>query len=135
MSSDGFMCHFSIYFSLKISVLSSTTTTSTTTTTLSTTTMSYSGDPFRPSAVAPPTRMTDAGRCNDVPSMENGRLSCIDTIVGKKCTPICEPGHSFYQQFGTRRPPTYICNEYRIDWQIRRFIPDCKAFEISLMKI
>ena len=63
-------------------------------------------------------------KCNNVPNLENGRMDCHDSALGKKCTPVCEAGHSFYQKF-TSRAPTYLCNNYRVDWEIRRFIPDC----------
>ena len=65
---------------------------------------------------------------------------------GVRCTPVCDQDHQFYQKF-TSRAPTYVCNEHRVDWEIRslflfkatllthlvkcnnifcrRFIPDC----------
>ena len=62
--------------------------------------------------------------CNRVPDIENGHMACIRLGGGKKCTPVCKPDHQFYQKFSSR-PPTYICNSKRVDWKIRRFIPDC----------
>jgi hypothetical protein len=74
------------------------------------------------------------GKCADVPQMANGRMLCVDDSnpyygggvggPGIRCTPVCDPGHAFYQKF-TSRPPTYVCNSRRVDWEIRRFIPDC----------
>ena len=44
---------------------------------------------------------------------------------GKRCSPSCHQGHTFYQKF-SGRPPTYLClPPRRIDWKIRKFIPDC----------
>jgi len=73
-------------------------------------------------------------RCREVPHMANGRMLCVDDTnpyygggvggPGIRCTPVCDPGHAFYQKF-TSRPPTYVCNSRRVDWEIRRFIPDC----------
>ncbi len=62
--------------------------------------------------------------CENVPEIPNGHMSCEKIHLYKRCTPVCDPGHEFYQQF-TSRPPTYLCNEHRIDWELRRFIPDC----------
>ena len=64
--------------------------------------------------------------CNKVPSLENGQMICRPYgHNGKRCTPACHEGHSFYQKF-SGRPPTYLClPPRRIDWKIRKFIPDC----------
>ena len=37
---------------------------------------------------------------------------------GVRCTPVCDQDHQFYQKF-TSRAPTYVCNEHRVDWEIR----------------
>eukprot|EP00095_Tigriopus_kingsejongensis_P006042 maker-scaffold651_size119386-snap-gene-0.25 protein:Tk06042 transcript:maker-scaffold651_size119386-snap-gene-0.25-mRNA-1 annotation:"hypothetical protein DAPPUDRAFT_303147" len=63
-------------------------------------------------------------KCHQVPQLDNGRMDCHDTQIGKKCTPQCNAGHVFYQKFSSRAP-TYLCNNFRVDWEIRRFIPDC----------
>ncbi len=72
-------------------------------------------------------------KCRDgVPRVANGRMACDPLPVagspgglgGVRCTPVCDPDHRFYQKF-TSRPPTYICNAHRVDWEIRRFVPDC----------
>ena len=51
-------------------------------------------------------------------------MRCADTHLGRKCTPQCHPGFVFYQKFSSR-PPTYYCSASKVDWEIRRFIPDC----------
>lgn len=58
-------------------------------------------------------------KCQHVPKVENGRMTCVDAAIGRKCTPVCHRGHRFYQKF-TSRPPTYVCNAHRVDWEIRR---------------
>ena len=62
--------------------------------------------------------------CNKVPQVENGHMACIRIVGGKKCTPMCRTGHEFYQKF-SKRHPSYLCNSNRIDWKVRRFLPDC----------
>ncbi len=64
--------------------------------------------------------------CDAVPSIENGRMACQPYGQnGKKCSPTCNEGHQFYQKF-VGQPPTYLClPPRRIDWKIRKFIPDC----------
>ncbi|TRY63359.1 hypothetical protein TCAL_10815 [Tigriopus californicus] len=69
-------------------------------------------------------RFSIPAKCHDVPEIQNGQMECIDSHIGKKCTPKCDPGHEIYQKFGSRIP-TYLCNNFRVDWEIRRFIPDC----------
>ena len=51
-------------------------------------------------------------------------MSCITRRDSLKCSPVCETGHVFYQKFSSR-PPSYICSQYRVDWKITKFIPDC----------
>ncbi len=64
----------------------------------------------------------------DIPEVPNGRMSCVDSeVVGRKCSPVCDRNHQFYQKF-TSRPPIYVCNRHRVDWEVRRFIPDCSPF-------
>ena len=64
--------------------------------------------------------------CDKVPQIENGRMTCVRVgMGGKKCSPSCSPGHVFYQKFHQRRRPSYLCNAHRVDWKVRRFIPDC----------
>ena len=64
--------------------------------------------------------------CGTVPSIENGRMVCKQYGgKGKKCSPICNDGHQFYQKF-VSQPPVYLClPPRRVDWKIRKFIPDC----------
>ena len=64
--------------------------------------------------------------CTAVPNIENGRMVCKNYgISGKKCSPICNEGHQFYQKF-VSQPPVYLClPPRRVDWKIRKFIPDC----------
>lgn len=62
--------------------------------------------------------------CEKVPQIENGKMVCARIVGGKKCSPVCNDGHEFYQKFSFRQP-TYICNANRVDWRVRRFIPDC----------
>jgi hypothetical protein len=64
--------------------------------------------------------------CDAVPSLENGRMVCKPYgNGGKRCTPVCNGGHQFYQKF-VGQPPTYLClPPKRVDWKIRKFIPDC----------
>ena len=62
--------------------------------------------------------------CSSVPEVANGKMACLDQRQGKKCTPVCDEGHVFYQKFSSR-PPTYICSGSRVDWKINKFIPDC----------
>lgn len=69
-------------------------------------------------------RFSIPAKCHDVPEIPNGQMKCIDSNIGKKCTPKCNPGHEIYQKFGSRAP-TYLCNNFRVDWEIQRFIPDC----------
>ncbi len=69
-------------------------------------------------------RFSVPSKCYQVPDIPNGTMRCIETHLGRKCTPECDSGHAFYQKF-TSRPPTYYCNARRADWEIRRFIPDC----------
>jgi hypothetical protein len=78
-----------------------------------------------PSPVAAP-RVSPLGgdECSSVPEVANGKMSCLDQRQGKKCTPVCDEGHVFYQKFSSR-PPTYICSGSRVDWKINKFIPDC----------
>ena len=72
--------------------------------------------------------MDDEGSqvCDEVPSLENGQMLCRPYgHNGKRCSPSCHQGHTFYQKF-SGRPPTYLClPPRRIDWKIRKFIPDC----------
>jgi len=64
--------------------------------------------------------------CETVPNIENGRMVCKTYgSNGKKCSPICNEGHQFYQKF-VSQPPVYLClPPRRVDWKIRKFIPDC----------
>ena len=65
--------------------------------------------------------------CDNVPSLENGQMSCRSYGLdgGKRCSPICNAGHKFYQKF-SGQPPAYLClPPRRVDWKIRKFIPDC----------
>jgi hypothetical protein len=78
----------------------------------------FNSKPTVASVTAPP------DKCLKVPVIENGMMRCAETYLGRKCTPECSEGHDFYQKF-TSRPPTYYCNARRVDWEIRRFIPDC----------
>ena len=55
-------------------------------------------------------------------------MVCINRRDSLKCTPVCERGHVFYQKFSSR-PPTYLCSQYRVDWKITKFIPDCSPVE------
>ena len=55
-------------------------------------------------------------------------MSCINRRDSLKCSPVCEAGHVFYQKFSSR-PPTYLCSQYRVDWKITKFIPDCSPVE------
>ena len=68
----------------------------------------------------------DARACDTVPNIENGRMLCRKYgLNGKKCSPTCNQGHQFYQKF-VGQPPVYLClPPKRIDWKIRKFIPDC----------
>ena len=56
------------------------------------------------------------------------QMSCITRRDSLKCSPVCETGHVFYQKFSSR-PPSYICSQYRVDWKITKFIPDCSPLE------
>ena len=85
----------------------------------------------------PPPRLTPSKRkssfsipahCNEVPSVPNGKMACINKRRSKKCTPVCKESHVFYQKFSSR-PPTYICSAHRVDWKITKFIPDCSPVE------
>ena len=65
-------------------------------------------------------------------------MACLNRRRSRKCTPVCDHGHVFYQKFSSR-PPTYLCSENRsaesaltaltrsprVDWKITKFIPDC----------
>ena len=63
--------------------------------------------------------------CDKPPQIENGVMSCKRIAGGsKKCSPICNEKHDFYQKFSSRLP-SYLCNRHRVDWNVRRFIPDC----------
>ena len=55
-------------------------------------------------------------------------MSCTARRDSLKCSPVCEAGHVFYQKFSSR-PPTYLCSQYRVDWKITKFIPDCSPLE------
>jgi len=66
--------------------------------------------------------------CEDVPSVPNGKMTCINKRRSKKCTPVCKEGYVFYQKFSAR-PPTYICSMHRVDWRITKFVPDCSPVE------
>ena len=55
-------------------------------------------------------------------------MSCTSRRDSLKCSPVCETGHVFYQKFSSR-PPSYICSQYRVDWKITKFIPDCSPLE------
>ena len=62
--------------------------------------------------------------CDKPPQIENGVMSCRRIAGGsKKCSPVCNAEHDFYQRFS--RLPSYLCNRHRVDWNVRRFIPDC----------
>jgi hypothetical protein len=74
--------------------------------------------------VPPPGAAAGGDECSSVPEVANGKMSCLDQRQGKKCTPVCDEGHVFYQKFSSR-PPTYICSGSRVDWKINKFIPDC----------
>ena len=67
-------------------------------------------------------------QCSDVPPIANGKMACIIKRHSKKCTPVCNEGHVFYQKFSAR-PPTYICSLHRVDWKITKFIPNCSPVE------
>ncbi|XP_023338014.1 uncharacterized protein LOC111708775 [Eurytemora carolleeae] len=84
-----------------------------------------------PIAVPSPRHLQIPQQCHDVPTVPNGRMACIDRKDSKKCTPVCERGHVFYQKF-SYRPPTYLCSSRRIDWKINRFIPDCSPVKKTL---
>ena len=63
--------------------------------------------------------------CDKPPQIENGVMSCRRIAGGsKKCSPVCNDKHDFYQRFSSRLP-SYLCNRHRVDWNVRRFIPDC----------
>ncbi len=67
-----------------------------------------------------------AAACDHVPALENGKMLCKPYANnGKRCTPVCNDGHSFYQKF-LGQPPIYLClPPKRVDWEIRKFVPDC----------
>jgi len=91
----------------------------------------YSKNSVLPSPIAVPRSRSRSGmssQCQDVPEVPNGRMACINRRDSKKCTPVCNVGHVFYQKF-SYRPPTYLCSSRRIDWKINRFIPDCSPVE------
>ena len=64
--------------------------------------------------------------CKSVPPIENGKMECQRYgSDGKKCSPVCNEGHQFYQKF-SGQPPVYLClPPRRVDWKIRKFTPDC----------
>lgn len=68
----------------------------------------------------------DSNTCKTVPDIENGRMMCQPYGAdGQKCSPVCNEGHQFYQKFDGQ-PPSYLClPPRRVDWKIRKFIPDC----------
>lgn len=69
---------------------------------------------------------SSSSTCDSVPNIENGRMACQKYGQnGLKCAPQCNQGHQFYQKFAGQ-PPTYLCiPPRRVDWKIRKFIPDC----------
>ena len=85
---------------------------------------SWNGRQLPPPILRPHARHRIPAQCNVVPDVPNGKMACIDRHESKKCTPVCDLGHVFYQKF-SHRPPTYLCSTRRIDWKINRFIPDC----------
>ena len=68
----------------------------------------------------------DNNQCDNVPNIENGEMVCKRYgNGGKRCKPRCNQNHEFYQKFHGR-PPSYLCiPPNRVDWKIRKFIPDC----------
>ena len=64
--------------------------------------------------------------CDTVPNIENGQMKCLKYgRDGKRCSPVCNENHQFYQKFNGQ-PPYYLClPPKRVDWKIRKFIPDC----------
>ncbi|CAB4069882.1 FBN1 [Lepeophtheirus salmonis] len=75
-------------------------------------------------------------KCDKVPSLENGKFNCKNLGPGQegiKCIPECDSGYQFYQKFSSR-PPSYICNAQRVDWELKRFIPDCSPVHKSQLK-
>ena len=72
------------------------------------------------------TEAKNAKVCDPVPAIENGRMVCkLYGLDGKKCSPVCNEGHKFYQKF-SGQPPVYLCiPPRRVDWKIRKFTPDC----------
>ena len=70
-------------------------------------------------------------KCYEPPKVENGKMHCANTAIGRKCTPICDTGFEFYQKF-TSRPPSYVCNAHRVDWELRRFVPDCSPVRTNV---
>lgn len=78
-----------------------------------------------PPRLSPPSSPSIPKHCQeDVPPVPNGKMACLNRRRSRKCTPVCDQGHVFYQKFSSR-PPTYLCSEHRVDWKITKFIPDC----------
>ena len=77
-------------------------------------------------AVIKDTNIKDINLCDTVPNIENGRMKCLKYgRDGKRCSPVCNENHQFYQKFNGQ-PPYYLClPPKRVDWKIRKFIPDC----------
>ena len=76
----------------------------------------------------------ETNSCDKVPNIENGKMQCFPYgRDGKRCKPKCNENHQFYQKF-QGRPPSYLCiPPNRVDWKIRKFIPDCSpTHEIHL---
>lgn len=76
----------------------------------------------------------ETNSCDKVPNIENGKMECFPYgRDGKRCKPKCNESHQFYQKF-QGRPPSYLCiPPNRVDWKIRKFIPDCSpTHEIHL---
>ena len=49
-----------------------------------------------------------ANLCNSVPNIENGRMVCKNYgNGGKKCSPICNDGHQFYQKVAEQFIPRH----------------------------
>ena len=114
-------CGFTITVNLAPTTTTTTTTPATTTTTGLTTTAAANNSRGRGGHNSRYNHL-----CDKVPQIENGRMTCVRVGVGgKKCSPSCSPGHVFYQKFHQRRRPSYLCNAHRVDWKVRRFIPDC----------
>ena len=52
-----------------------------------------------------------ANLCNSVPNIENGRMICKNYgNGGKKCSPICNDGHQFYQKVAEQFIPPRLFN-------------------------